>query len=140
MDQASLWIIKATIYEIEEVSEKEFFKVSSFYYKVLLQRNDGLEWRIRKRYSDFRSFRKRIIKIYEKVVFYTFSFIYLLLICWHVSARSANFTVIPTVRSATASCRFLRLNSLSSYAALLLLLLLLFQCPHSLYCSLCACM
>jgi hypothetical protein len=67
MDQASLWKLKATIYDIEEVPANEFFCVCSFYYKVLLQRNDGLEWRIRKRYSDFRNFRKIIKKINQKV-------------------------------------------------------------------------
>jgi hypothetical protein len=52
MDLGSLWKLNAFLGDIKESVRKN--EANVFYYEIFVKRNDGLEWILEKRYSQFR--------------------------------------------------------------------------------------
>lgn len=67
MDKQSLWKINATILELKEINDEYILPISLFYYLILIKRNDGFEWMVKKRYSDFVDLREKLIKLFPIV-------------------------------------------------------------------------
>ena len=57
-DHAYLWAIKAVITGIKEDAFNSSLPI--FYYLIKLKRNDGLEWQVSRRYSEFRRLYKTL--------------------------------------------------------------------------------
>ncbi len=66
MDYGSLFKFTAKIVGIKR--EKRFIKPDIFYYEVLMQRNDGLKWIIKRRYKAIRNFRDKLSEDYKYIM------------------------------------------------------------------------
>ena len=49
------------------INDEYILPISLFYYLVLIKRNDGFEWMVKKRYSDFVDLREKLIKLFPIV-------------------------------------------------------------------------
>ena len=60
---------QVSIPEVEEFKEEGAFGCKVYVYVIKVTRNDGLEWLVRKRYSQIRKLRKALAKLNPEVNF-----------------------------------------------------------------------
>ena len=66
----SLKHFQVSIPEIEETTEQGIMDCKIFLYVIKITRNDGLEWIIKKRYSEIRALKENLAKECSEVVIY----------------------------------------------------------------------
>ncbi len=54
---------RVAIVDVEEVKQSGGLKFKVFVYHIKVTRNDGLEWIIKKRYSEIADLREKLIKL-----------------------------------------------------------------------------
>lgn len=74
-DPISIKHFEVSIPEVEETRENGFLECKVFVYTIKIVRNDGLEWYVKKRYSEIRALKKALSErsrtvIYSNDLFY----------------------------------------------------------------------